>query len=75
MNNQLDLSQRFEYFEPKLEGISHTNGIDNMSSLNNMSDCTLPIDNKIDIETFNDKISGESTFFIILVQTQKYFNY
>lgn len=67
VNNQLDLSQRFETFESKFEDISHASHPDNQSSLNNIIDCPLPMDNTIDLETFNDKISGDSKFRINLV--------
>jgi len=73
VNNQLDLSQRFETFESKFEDIAHASHPDNhgyvvlQSSLNNIIDCPLPMDNTIDLATFNDKISGDSKFRINLV--------
>ncbi|XP_025407337.1 uncharacterized protein LOC112681288, partial [Sipha flava] len=73
VNNQLELSQRFEYLESKCKDITHySNSIDNMSSLNYMSDCTLPMDNTIDLQTLNDKISGDSAFRINLTNQLSY---
>lgn len=76
VNNQLDLSQRFETFESKYEDISHASLADNQSSLNNVIDChPLPMDNTIDLQTFDDKISGDSAFRINLVWQSTYFKY
>jgi hypothetical protein len=64
----MDLSQRFEYFETRFDGVSYTSGINQISPLNNVIYCPLPIDNITDLETFNDKIAGDSTFQINLVR-------
>lgn len=54
--------------ESKCKDITHNvNDVDKMSSLNNMSDCTLSMDNTVDLEMFNNKISGDSAFRINLV--------
>jgi hypothetical protein len=51
-----------------------------MSLLNNISNCTFPIDNPTDWDMFNDKISGDRVFQINLINRVhlfifKYFKY
>jgi len=73
VNNQMDIAQRIESIETRLEvnTISNTSSnCNNTSSLNEISDCILPLDNTTDLDTFNDKISGDRAFQINLVRKQ-----
>jgi len=45
----MDQSQRFESFEIRLNDISHASSTNKISPLNNISDCTLPMDNTTDL--------------------------
>lgn len=78
LNNQIDLGHRMESFEVRFDdsNISQTSSNNkNFSSLNDIIDCTLPMDNIMDLNMFNDKISGDSVFRINLVRKQySYFN-
>lgn len=69
----MDIAQRIESIETRLEvnTISNTSSnCNNTSSLNEISDCILPLDNTTDLDTFNDKISGDRAFQINLVRKQ-----
>ena len=70
----MDIAQRIESIETRLDGnnISNTssNCYNNTSTLNDISDCILPLDNTADLDTFNDKISGDRAFQINLVRKQ-----
>jgi len=71
----MDISQRIESIETCLDGnnISNTSSNcynNNSSTLNDISDCILPLDNKTDLDTFDDKISGDRAFQINLVRKQ-----
>ena len=74
VNYQMDIAQRIESIETRLDGnnISNTssNCYNNTSTLNDISDCILPLDNTTDLDTFNDKISGDRAFQINLVRKQ-----
>jgi len=73
VNNQMDIAQRIESIETRLDGnnISNTSSnCYNTSTLNDISDCILPLDNTTDLDTFNDKISGDRAFQINLVRKQ-----
>lgn len=75
VNNQMDIAQRIESIETRLEvnTISNTsNNCNNTSSLNEISDCILPLDNTTDLDTFNDKISGDRAFQINLTNQLSY---
>lgn len=71
VNNQMDIAQRIELIETRLDvNISNTSSSCNIntSTLNDISDCILPLDNTTDLDTFNDKISGDRAFQINLVR-------
>lgn len=69
----MDIAQRIESIETRLDGnnISNTSSnCYNTSTLNDISDNILPLDNTTDLDTFNDKISGDRAFQINLVRKQ-----
>jgi hypothetical protein len=71
VNNQMDIAQRIESIETRLEvnTISNTSSnCNNTSSLNEIIDCISPLDNTTHLDTFNDKTSGDRTFQINLVR-------
>ncbi|XP_060834943.1 uncharacterized protein LOC132917955 isoform X1 [Rhopalosiphum padi] len=75
VNNQIDIAQRIELIETRLEvnTISNTSSnCNNTSSLNEISDCILPLDNTTHLDTFNDKISGDRAFQINLTNQLSY---
>ncbi|XP_022177189.1 uncharacterized protein LOC111038413 [Myzus persicae] len=75
VNNQMDIAQRIESIETRLDGnnISNTSSnCYNTSTLNDISDNILPLDNTTDLDTFNDKISGDRAFQINLTNQLSY---
>lgn len=73
VNNQREMVQRLEIIEGRLENIpSHdistfnNNNNDGQSSLID-KDLNIPLDNIIDLEIFEDKISGNKEFRTKLV--------
>jgi len=73
VNNQMDIAQRIESIETRIDLniISNTSSNCNITSaLNDINDCILPLDNTTDLDTFNNKISGDKAFQINLVRKQ-----
>jgi hypothetical protein len=63
--------QRLELLDTRLENTSseHMSTCNSKSSsLNDIADCNLPLDNSIDLEVFNEKISGDINFRTNLVR-------
>jgi len=58
------LSQRLEVLETRSDSNVHNDNSSNkpFSLLNDMSDCTIPLNNEIDLNIFEDKISGDNVF-------------
>lgn len=58
------MSQRLEVLETRSDSNVHIDNSSNkpFSLLNDMSDCTIPLNNEIDLNIFEDKISGDNVF-------------
>lgn len=67
INNQFDLSQRLESIEVLRTNDILQNCSNNKMSLNDITVCSLPINNITDLHTFNDKISDDGEFKMNLV--------
>lgn len=64
----MDISQRIEALETRKENnYNIIDGTNNFNSLNDITDCSIPLDNKIDLDIFEDKISGDNLFRTNLV--------
>ncbi|CAI6349947.1 unnamed protein product [Macrosiphum euphorbiae] len=74
VNNQRDMAQRLEIIESRLENIpsyDNSNFNNNDSSLID-KDFNIPLDNLIDLEIFEEKISGSKEFRTQLVNELSY---
>ncbi|XP_050066478.1 uncharacterized protein LOC126555623 [Aphis gossypii] len=74
VNNQIELSQRLEVLETRSDSNVHIDNSSNkpFSLLNDMSDCTIPLNNEIDLNIFEDKISGDNVFRSNLINELSY---
>lgn len=65
-SNQIIILDRLESMQLQLNDSKHCVENNNML-INTLNDCPLPIDNTADLQTFEDKISGDKDFRTCLV--------
>lgn len=68
ISNQNEITERLVSIENQIEG-KYKNDMTNLET-NYMSDCPLPINNEIDLNTLEDKTLGDLEFKNNLVYTQ-----
>eukprot|EP00102_Acyrthosiphon_pisum_P024186 XP_016661396.1 PREDICTED: uncharacterized protein LOC107884237 [Acyrthosiphon pisum] len=73
VNNQIELGQRLEILETRSDtNVHNDNSSKPFSLLNDMADCAIPLNNEIDLNIFEDKISGDNIFRSNLVNELSY---
>lgn len=65
-SNQLNILERLESIQLQLD--DQPRGEKKDLSINTLNECSLPIDNEIDLQTFEDKIAGDQEFRLCLVK-------
>lgn len=65
-SNQLNILERLESIQLQLD--DQPRGEKKDLSINTLNECSLPIDNEIDLQTFEDKIAGDQEFRSCLVK-------
>ncbi|CAH1732122.1 unnamed protein product [Aphis gossypii] len=62
LNNQAIILDKFDQMEKYFDQNSLNNNVMNIDNAVDFSDCPLPIDNIYDLQTFEDKISGDQNY-------------
>lgn len=62
INNQIEFGQRLEILETRPDNSNYENSNQLFSLLNHMTDCSIPLNNEVDLNIFEDKISGDNIF-------------
>jgi len=76
INNQIELGQRLEILETRSDSnMLNENSNTLFSLLNHMTDCSIPLNNEVDLNIFEDKISGDNVFRINLVKKTSVFSF
>lgn len=68
INNQIEFGQRLEILETRPDNSNYENSNQLFSLLNHMTDCSIPLNNEVDLNIFEDKISGDNIFRTNLVK-------
>lgn len=81
VSNQMEFGQRFELLENKIDGclsLQSSTMTESCTSLNELDDCPLPIDDLTSLNILENKIAGDQTFrkkFVRIIYYNIYLNY